>query len=101
MTSEPGGSDKRRWLIEPVAQGAVRLNFEAGAGAEITPEIQQALERLAKAMYGSEVESFCQAFSTTACFALSICHPLQSGCPSDAVVCMIGPDGSCVRYSDH
>jgi hypothetical protein len=45
-----------QWLAQPPAPGEVRLHVAFGQGARVTPEIKDALERLAQAVEGEHPE---------------------------------------------
>jgi hypothetical protein len=53
----------------------VKFTLEAGAEAELTPEVHQALEQLARALGApqADAEGFCGAFKSIPCAADSYC----------------------------
>jgi hypothetical protein len=85
MTSQSGGREELRWLLEPPGAGEINIHVEFGEGAELTSELREALERLASAVQESEVSGYaCPVRSVMPCAILTSC-PGQSLCASDAV----------------
>jgi hypothetical protein len=58
MTTESGGSEGRRWLVEPPASGEITFQMSMGDQAEVTPEVQAAFEQLVQALRGNDVQGF-------------------------------------------
>src|SRR5438046_10703823 len=46
MASQSEPPEDLRWLLEPPAPGEVHLHVAVGEGAQLTPELQEALEQL-------------------------------------------------------
>jgi hypothetical protein len=71
MADQPSGD--LRWLLEPPAPGKVHLHIAVGEGVELSPEVQRAIEGLARALVEPEVaghalrgcEIVCSPFSST------------------------------------
>ena len=81
MTSESEGGEERRWLLRPPEPGQFGLLFQVGEGAELTPEVNAALNRLVTALGSSEVEGYSQAIDF--CLGLRYCVSYGPYCPSD------------------
>jgi hypothetical protein len=61
MSGRPERAEELRWLLEPPAQGDVRLVIELGENARLTPAAEQALERLMKELYSTDVQGYAYA----------------------------------------
>jgi hypothetical protein len=55
MTAPSASRLDLQWLLSPPAPGEVQIHVAIGEGTELTPEIQQALERLVGAIHGQDV----------------------------------------------
>jgi len=58
MASQSERPEELRWLLEPPAKSDVRLVVELGEGARLSPGAEQALERLMKELYQTEVRGY-------------------------------------------
>jgi hypothetical protein len=72
MSSESTGSDRLRWLLQPPATGGVHLRVGIGDGAELTPQVQAALEELISSLQQVDVDAVAKR-----CFPKC---PLLKGC---------------------
>jgi hypothetical protein len=79
MTSDTGGNDEPRWLLEPPSAGQVHIRVAVGEGVELTPEVREALEQLARALGEDDVQGF--LLSAFACDA--VCEGLVNCVPRD------------------
>jgi hypothetical protein len=86
MTGESGGSEERRWLVEP--PGPQQINFQIAAGdqAEVTSELRQAFDDFLDALAGAEVEGYARA-----------CTDYIKGCTTNSFAC--SPRGKCTQES--
>jgi hypothetical protein len=57
MTSESGSPEGRGWILEPQS-GALQVAILIGEGAEISPEVREAVERLISAVSSADVSGF-------------------------------------------
>jgi hypothetical protein len=57
MAEQSAGSGEPRWLLKP-RPGEVQIHVAIGEGAELTPELREALEALASALGQEEVEGY-------------------------------------------
>jgi hypothetical protein len=81
MVGDPGDSVERRWLIEPPGPQEMHLQITSGAEVEMTPEIQEAFERLLAALSTTdEVQGYA-------------CAGYTKGCTADNFAC--APRGKC------
>ncbi len=73
MASQAEPPEDLRWLLEPPAPGEVHLHVAVGEGAQLSPELQEALEQLLSRLHETEFEvsAFCRLIT---CGALST-HP--------------------------
>ena len=88
MTSESAGGEERRWLLEPPSPGTFRFVFELGEGAELTPEVSEALEQLASALNEVDVQGYSLLCDT---LWSPLCPSKTNACPSFNVCpCEVG-----------
>ena len=79
MTSGSAGEHGLGWLLEPARPGEAKVHIDIGESVPLTPEVQEALERLAQALQAGreDVEGFLlSAFSTTP----TTCNPQMTTC---------------------
>jgi hypothetical protein len=50
MTADSSTGEGPRWLLEPPKPGEIRFNLAIGEGQQLTPEVQEALDRLLVAL---------------------------------------------------
>jgi hypothetical protein len=84
MTDQTAGSGGPRWLREPPPGGA-DIHVAIGTGAELTPELREAVEALASALQQDEVEGY----RTRNCPNYGICNPLGNCNPDQTWPCAI------------
>jgi hypothetical protein len=58
MTSESGSGGERGWLVEPLADGEVRISVQIQNTAKVSPQLLEALERLAGALEEDEIQGY-------------------------------------------
>ena len=58
MAESKPRAEQLRWLLEPPGKGDVRVVLELGDDARLSPCAQQALERLMKELYETEVQGY-------------------------------------------
>jgi len=82
MAAEP--SKDPRWLLQPPPPGQVHLHIAIGEGVELSPEVKQAIEALARAL-SSEPEVTghacmigCGEYSSSPCRQYDICKSQYS-----------------------
>ena len=59
-SSSEEAEEALQWLLEPAAPGEVKIRIEIGEGAELAPEIREAVDALAKAIQDQEVAGYNQ-----------------------------------------
>src|SRR5438046_3710974 len=76
MSDEPEASNEARWL-EPPEPGEARIHIAVDEAAELTPQVRQALDALARALETEEVQGSARpsARPGTRCPTESICAP--------------------------
>ena len=57
-TSPEEATEALQWLMEPAGTGEVKIRIELGEGAELAPEIREAVDALAKAIEDQEVQGY-------------------------------------------
>jgi hypothetical protein len=83
MTSESAESDGVRWL-QPPAAGEVQVRIAVGEGAELTPQVQAALEQLMGTLQQADVAGFADTCAPK-CPMLSDCAKFFCGGYHDCV----------------
>jgi hypothetical protein len=77
MTSESGGDEERRFLLDPPGPGEISLHIAEGNGVEVTAELQAAFAALVEGLRGGEVQGYVY----------------DAACPEKRVTCL--HNGSC------
>jgi hypothetical protein len=83
MADQSAGSEGPRWLLEP-GPGGARIHVAVGEGAELTPELREALEALAGALHREEVEGYAKP---KPCPILHVCNPYDTCNPQTSTPC--------------
>jgi hypothetical protein len=83
MADQSAGSGEPRWLVEP-RPGEAHVHIAVGEGAELTPELREALEGLASALHREEVEGYAKP---QPCPRLHICDSLGNCQPHTQAPC--------------
>ena len=82
MTSGSAGEHGLGWLLEPARPGEAKVHIDIGESVPLTPEVQEALERLAQALQAgreSDVQGFLlSTFSTST--TPTTCNPRVATC---------------------
>jgi hypothetical protein len=89
MTNEQNTNDIGAWLLSPLGAGEARIFFAAAEDAELTTEVRQALDALARALQEAGGDVDVEGFSDgCVCkykkFSAPACNPLTLG--------LIGPE---------
>ena len=86
MASQSEPPEDLRWLLEPPAPGEVHLHVAVGEGAQLTPELQEALEQLLSRLHETEFEvsSYCRlitcdSLATQPCWWRGTCKICRLG----------------------
>jgi hypothetical protein len=87
MADQSAGSGEPRWLLEP-RPGEAQIHIAVGDEAELTPELREALEALARALPGAEVEGYAKP---RPCPDFYICSSLGN--------CQPHTDAPCARFT--
>jgi hypothetical protein len=94
MTSESGGDEERRFLLEPPAPGEITFQIAAGNEVEVSPEVQTAFAALVETLRGGEIKGY--VFSAHCPNRIIMCKP-NDGCGFEGTkqcfvdyICQIG-----------
>lgn len=81
MASQPEPPEDLRWLLEPPAPGEVHVHVAVGEGAQLTPEVREAIEQLLTRLHEAEsdVSGFCRLITCDALSKLG-CLPRGGTC---------------------
>jgi hypothetical protein len=83
MADQSVGSGEPRWLLKPQPREAY-VHVGVGEGAELTPELREALEALVDALHQEEVAGYAKP---RPCPELEICSPLGRCLPHTSAPC--------------
>ena len=58
MTTESGGDEERRFMLEPPGPGEISFQIVEGDDVEVTPELQAAFAALMEDLRGGEMQGY-------------------------------------------
>jgi hypothetical protein len=58
MPDQMSEADRSRWLLQPPAAGEIQIRIAVGEGAELTPQVQAALEQFMGTLQQADVAGF-------------------------------------------